>query len=307
MKRFVTLTDEDIQKVIAYIPSYHCTPERIPLLVALYTLMANLGLRVSEALDIRWRDCDFEREEITIRTLKQHRKTREGKPELVEDTLPLNAVTITTLQAIKNGAAPHALIFPRLTRRVAYNIFQRLLHYAGIPPVKLHALRHSAVTRWVATGDLAFAMTMARHRDLKTTSRYTHCAKLREQFLSLKAVGGILLSLCVLWSSAEAADWTWRTADTVREATWVTLHVVDWGQTLDIARQPERFHERNPFLGKHPSVGEVNAYASVWLLLHPTISFVLPPPYRDVWQYVSIGVTGSAVVMNFAVGLRVRF
>lgn len=40
----------------------------------------------------------------------------------------------------------------------------------------------------------------------------------------------------------------------------LVLLVIDWRQTLVIARNPQRWYERNPALGEHPSVARVNAW-----------------------------------------------
>lgn len=40
----------------------------------------------------------------------------------------------------------------------------------------------------------------------------------------------------------------------------LALLVLDWRQTLAIARNPAKWYERNPGLGKHPSVGRTNTW-----------------------------------------------
>jgi hypothetical protein len=40
----------------------------------------------------------------------------------------------------------------------------------------------------------------------------------------------------------------------------IVLLVIDWRQTLVIARNPGRWTERNPLLGKHPSERRVHVY-----------------------------------------------
>lgn len=99
----------------------------------------------------------------------------------------------------------------------------------------------------------------------------------------------------------------WSNADTVREVIWQGLHVVDWGQTLEIARDPGRYYEMNPALGSHPSVGKVNIYMASSAVLHAGVSYVLPGKWRSYWQYVSIVTSGACVANNFNIGLGVRF
>ena len=97
------------------------------------------------------------------------------------------------------------------------------------------------------------------------------------------------------------------TGDSLREAGWQVLHIVDWGQTLDIARNPGLYHEINPVIGRHPSVGRVNLYMGLSAAGHLAVSWALPKEYRVYWQWMTIGVTGGLVGHNFNIGLRVRF
>ena len=76
---------------------------------------------------------------------------------------------------------------------------------------------------------------------------------------------------------------------------------------MDIARQPGRYHEINPLMGKHPSVGRVNVYMGLSAAVHLAVSWALPKDYRGYWQWVTIGVTGGLVGNNFNIGLKVRF
>lgn len=114
-----------------------------------------------------------------------------------------------------------------------------------------------------------------------------------------------VLLVHVLCAGVEASDWT--EADTAREVAYLALHVMDWGQTLDIADHPERFYERNPVLGRHPSRGDVNRYFIITGLLHPVVSYMLPRGWRDGWQYVTIGVEVGCVGANARLGVGFGF
>ena len=99
----------------------------------------------------------------------------------------------------------------------------------------------------------------------------------------------------------------WSKRDYILQATWTVLHIVDWGQTLDIAKNPQQYHENNPILGGHPSVGRVNSYMAAGLIINPLIVHVLPSKWRPYFQGLSIGVTTGCVVNNYRVGLHVNF
>ena len=121
----------------------------------------------------------------------------------------------------------------------------------------------------------------------------------------------ILLAFLSIWTSlllscpAFAGEWT--KADTAREVAYLALHVADWGQTLEIADHPEKWHENNPVLGDHPSRGQVNAYFIATGLLHPVVSYLLPHPYRTWWQYSTIALEVVVVGNNARIGIGFGF
>ena len=102
-----------------------------------------------------------------------------------------------------------------------------------------------------------------------------------------------------------ASDWT--KADTVRELTFAALVVVDWGQTLNIADHPTKHKEYNPILGRHPSRGDVNLYMPLAIIVHGTVSYLLPQKYRKWWQYITIGTEAVTISHNFSLGIGVTF
>ncbi len=106
-------------------------------------------------------------------------------------------------------------------------------------------------------------------------------------------------------TSVSFAD-PFTTQDKILEATYLSLHVIDWGQSQHIARNPDRFNEINPILGSHPTAGSVNTYMLVSGLLHPAISYVLPQPYRKWFQYGTLGIKAGLVGNNIAIGAGLR-
>jgi len=115
-------------------------------------------------------------------------------------------------------------------------------------------------------------------------------------------LGVVLGGLIVPTRLACAADWS--TGDTVREVIAEGLIATDFAQTRTIAANPQQWSELNPLLGSHPSVGKVNLLAVGVLIAHPVISYLLPRPYREVFQYVTIGVEATAVSHNYQIGIH---
>lgn len=116
----------------------------------------------------------------------------------------------------------------------------------------------------------------------------------------------VLLSVAMCAPPAPAAD-SWTPADTRREAAYLALHITDWGQTRNIAKNPKRFHELNPVLGEHPSVAEVDRYFIAAAAVHAAVAYALPAEWRSGFQYVTIGIEAGVTAMNCRTGIRVDF
>lgn len=110
-----------------------------------------------------------------------------------------------------------------------------------------------------------------------------------------------------LFTSLALASDHWTKTDSLYQISYSLLHVMDWGQTLEISRNPDRWEETNPILGEHPSTGSVNTYFATTLLAHAAISYLLPGEYRRIWQVLWIGIEGGTVVRNYSIGIRCQF
>jgi len=92
--------------------------------------------------------------------------------------------------------------------------------------------------------------------------------------------------------------------------TWLLMNgsaFLDYRQTIFIARHPERFHEINPVLGEHPSVGKVNAAFAVGAVVKNVIFFSLPDKYRVPFGLGYAAISAGLVVHNNTVGIEVNF
>jgi hypothetical protein len=96
---------------------------------------------------------------------------------------------------------------------------------------------------------------------------------------------------------------TWSKTDLALEAGFLTLHGIDWAQTNKIASNPDKWHENNPILGKHPSHGDVNALMGATMVLQPLIAHLLPHPYRRAWIIGTTVVKVGCVANNLGVGI----
>lgn len=117
----------------------------------------------------------------------------------------------------------------------------------------------------------------------------------------------IILILFLIFATPANATDPWSRGDTYREVAALTLRLIDYKTTLQIAKHPNEYREANPLLGEHPSVGEVNTFFIIATVAHPIISYALPKEYRKAFQYISIGVSGTASITNVWSGLKIRF
>jgi hypothetical protein len=101
--------------------------------------------------------------------------------------------------------------------------------------------------------------------------------------------------------------WNMDGIDLQRELAFQAMLIADWKQTRQIARASDLYFERNPILGKHPSVGRVNTYMFTAGVLHWVISENLSPKWRERWQLISFSIQANTVQQNYAIGLAVDF
>jgi hypothetical protein len=98
----------------------------------------------------------------------------------------------------------------------------------------------------------------------------------------------------------------WTTEDTQRESVYAVATVMDWRQTMDIARHPDR-KEANTILGEHPTNEKINQYFVVAGILQYSIAAILPPEERAAWQSMGILLEVICVRNNLKLGLSIGF
>ncbi|WP_240778040.1 tyrosine-type recombinase/integrase [Nonomuraea basaltis] len=160
-------------------------------LYALLHLVAFRGLRRGEACGARWVDLDFDDGVLSV--AKQltivDREVKEGPPKTQSSDAPvaLDQVTLDVLRLHRKRQKEEKLawggswaetgrIFTRedgteLKPDWLSKYFERLAFAAGLPPIRLHDLRHGAATPSLAAGnDMKTTSAMLRHSSLAITS-----------------------------------------------------------------------------------------------------------------------------------------
>jgi integrase len=127
----------------------------------LITLAIETGMRRGELLSIRWKDVDLSGP--TIRILK----TKNGHPR----TIPLTPKAVQVLASLERK---DDRVFP-ITPNAVRLAWERLRKRAGLEDLRLHDLRHEAVSRFFEYGlTVPEVALISGHRDPRMLSRYTH-------------------------------------------------------------------------------------------------------------------------------------
>jgi len=167
MTRDRFLSDAELEKFIGAVRARpHAHRDRN---VALFVLLANTGLRPSEALAVRRMDVHLGREPwVRVIRLKKRRPDH--------DDLQIPAVAADALRAHLGGqdGAPSDLVFS-ITRRQAERLFHGYMGRAGLRRRCLYSLRHTAATRlYRATRDIQLVQAILGHEKPDTTAIYAH-------------------------------------------------------------------------------------------------------------------------------------
>ena len=146
-------------------------------------VLLGAGLRIGEALALEWRDVD--QDTSTLRIERAYKRGRVGTPKGDRSrSVAIDSHTLDVLEQHRKASDPRcAIVFPskRGTHRAAHIVREHghkgALHDAGLPATfKLHDLRHSAATFWLAAGDaIYFVQAQLGHANLQTTiTTYGH-------------------------------------------------------------------------------------------------------------------------------------
>lgn len=162
----------------------------------LYATLLTTGLRVGEALALRWADVDLEAGRLTVRHTLEHLpgqpwRLAEPKSASSRRTIPLLPEALAALSAQRKRVVErrlraivwtdHDLVFPGETGEPPHvssvsHKFKQLLTPAGLPTThRLHDLRHSMATYLLASGVAhRLVMDLMGHSQISMTMRYQH-------------------------------------------------------------------------------------------------------------------------------------
>ena len=114
-----------------------------------------------------------------------------------------------------------------------------------------------------------------------------------------------ILFIVLAVSPVHADNKSWTATDTTLQLTFSTLLIMDWTQTLHIVRNKDKYYETNNMLGEYPSKRDVNRYFFTSLVGHAAVSYLLPKPYRTIWQSVYIIIEYDVIQKNRDLGIGI--
>lgn len=185
---------------------------------AFVTLLARTGIRISEAIQLKVRDIDFERGMLAIVHLKErlrlkcpHCGERLGKKHLFcpdcgnkvdqvvrekieqrrQRIIPIDRSTLHLideyLQWRRKFPYRGPLVFP-FSRQRGWQLVEKLGRRAGIKGLHPHSLRHLLATTWVNKGlDVKKLQLLLGHANISTTMEYVDSSfeQLRSEYQKL--------------------------------------------------------------------------------------------------------------------------
>lgn len=141
----------------------------------LFAVIYDCGLRISELINLKIADIDFDRHQVHIRQSK-HKKDR---------YVPLSSLAEKGLKKYLETSCPVTWLFngkvrgEQISRAGVRHAFRSCIKKAGInKDVCIHTLRHSYATHLLEMGlDIVSVKNQLGHADIATTMMYLHIAK----------------------------------------------------------------------------------------------------------------------------------
>jgi integrase len=144
------------------------------LYLRLFKVLVETGVRLSEALRLRWTDVQGLEHDVGVIRLHRTKEIKNNKAR----SIPLTAVGMAILQEIRGEGGRPIGPFQDLTKDRAERVWNAAKKLTDItdPDAVIHALRHTCATRLLkATGNIVTVKDWLGHTTIKTTAdTYAH-------------------------------------------------------------------------------------------------------------------------------------
>lgn len=133
---------------------------------AMWQLLANTGMRVGEAMNLKWGDVDASRIRV-ISTKEFHTKTRQWRD------IPISPGAAAALERLRSN---HEYVLPRMCKMTLRTRFKKACEKAGVVGTP-HELRHTFISHLVMQGvPIRTVQVLAGHKTISVTEQYAHLA-----------------------------------------------------------------------------------------------------------------------------------
>lgn len=112
------------------------------------------------------------------------------------------------------------------------------------------------------------------------------------------------ITIAMLATSLAASAQDFDTTDKALYAAAQGATIIDWAQTRSFIKQPDKFAEGNPLLGRNPSQGRVDAFMAGRLGLQHLLFTSVPEAYRKPVMIGFAVTSWAAVVSNHSIGVQ---
>nr|WP_253198043.1 tyrosine-type recombinase/integrase [Clostridium gasigenes] len=202
-------SEEEIKIIFNICDNYpisKCSPNRHIMIPILFRILYSCGLRISEALNLTYKDVDLEEGTLFISD------TKFGKERIVPMSKRLTEYCRVYITESTSNKVNNSIFFPSpyggcYDPSTIYQLFRKILWQAGISHTgkgpRLHDIRHTfavhCLKKWVLNGDdlnnrLPYLSSYLGHVDLRGTQHYLRLtadlypdiiAKVEQSFSSL--------------------------------------------------------------------------------------------------------------------------
>lgn len=133
---------------------------------AVWQLLANTGMRVSEARNLKWGDVDDAKIRI-VSSKEFHTKTRQWRD------IPISPGAAAALERLRSN---YEYVLPRMSPMTLRTRFKKACEKAGVVGTP-HELRHTFISHLVMQGvPLRTVQVLAGHKTIAVTEQYAHLA-----------------------------------------------------------------------------------------------------------------------------------
>lgn len=168
-----------------------------PLEVAIYTLAAEAGPRLSEIRGLKVRNVDFGVGVIRFEDAFTTRGGHAGNKGRCVRSVPMSDNVRVALWPYCRDRPADALVFEHKAKpgepicgSSLYRRFRNAAKRAGLPILRFHDLRHSFGTQAIRVFNIYEVQRMMGHRHITTTERYLHYAPNPEAAAKLSGLWG---------------------------------------------------------------------------------------------------------------------